>query len=427
MRALYTLLIHGYGLAIRLAAVFNSKARLWVQGRRNWESLLQAKLTAGSGPIIWMHCASLGEFEQGRPILEALRQQHPGYRLLLSFFSPSGYEVRKNYAGADIICYLPLDTPRNARKFCALVQPTAVVFIKYEFWLNHLQELTQRQIPHVLVAAIFRPDQAFFKSWGGLFRKALRGYSHVFVQEAQSLQLLTQVGLTTVSRAGDPRFDRVSAIAAQAAVLPIAEAFAGAERRVLVAGSAWPADEALLFPALASYLQHDWKLLIAPHELGESHLSSIEQLLVANGLNASRAVVRYSQATPESAAAARVLIIDNIGMLSALYRYGQLAYIGGGFGRSIHNTLEAAVYGIPVIFGPKHQKFNEALGLLACGGGLAVDSAAALKAALDRLLTQPQELALAGALAGAYVRENLGATDEVMNWLGQALKRHSAG
>lgn len=416
MRAIYTLSIFIYRIAIGLAAPFNTKARLWLNGRKNWEKQLAQQLNKGKGPIIWMHCASLGEFEQGRPILEALRIQKPEHRLLLTFFSPSGYEVRKNYSGADIICYLPADTPRNAKRFISLVQPEVSIFIKYEFWLNYLYQLRQRKLPHLLVAGIFRPSQPFFKPWGKIFRDALRGYTHLFVQDDVSEKLLSQLGLKNFSAGGDPRFDRVTAIANQHKDLPIAEAFVRNSEATIVAGSTWPADEQLLIPALSEQLKQRTKLLIAPHELGESHLKSIEQLLADSSIPADK-VIRYSVATPENVVNCQVLIIDNIGMLSALYHFGTIAYIGGGFGKSIHNTLEAAVFSIPVIFGPKHEKFNEALGLLASGGGFCVRSLPELKTKLHELLNDTSYAKQAGQKAGEYVKKNTGATAAVMQML----------
>ncbi|MGL5888537.1 MAG: 3-deoxy-D-manno-octulosonic acid transferase [Bacteroidia bacterium] len=418
MRALYTLSILLYRAAIGITSLFIPKAKLWVNGRRTWEKQLSEKLNGNSAPVIWMHCASLGEFEQGRPILEALRTEKPNHKLLLTFFSPSGYEVRKNFAGADIICYLPADTPRNAKRFIELIKPEVAIFIKYEFWLNYLHELRSKKTAHILVAGIFRPSQAFFKPWGRIFRDALRGYSHVFVQDEQSEKLLAGLQLKNFSRAGDPRFDRVAAIAAEPRSIPVAEAFAQNAQTVIVAGSTWPADEQLLIPALAEYLKQNTKLLIAPHELGEAHLSSIEKLLAASGIESPN-TIRFSAATPETASKSKVLIIDNIGMLSALYRFGHIAYIGGGFGKSIHNTLEAAVYGIPVIFGPKHKKFNEAVGLINCGGGIPVNSAEEIKSILNKFISSEQHRSEAGKKANVFVQSNLGATQLVINLLAQ--------
>jgi 3-deoxy-D-manno-octulosonic-acid transferase len=412
MRALYSLNIFLYGLAIRIASLFNPKAKLWISGRKNLFSELELKLKNGDGPVAWFHCASLGEFEQGRPLMERFRKAHPQYRILLTFFSPSGYEVRKNYPGADIVCYLPLDTKANARRFVQLVQPKIVFFIKYEFWLNHLVMLAEKNIPHVLVAAIFRENQVFFKGYGGLFRKALKEYSFIFTQENNSLALLKQIGIQNAEQAGDTRFDRVAEIAAGAKEIPVAAAFAK-NKPVLVAGSTWPADEEQLFPVLKMHFASGWKLLIAPHELGEAHLASIEEKLAAAGL-AKDKILRFSTADETKAAAASVLLIDNIGMLSSLYRYGKVAYIGGGFGKSIHNTLEAAVYGIPVVFGPRFEKFNEAKGLIASGGGFGVQSAGELQHRLYELLLNEQLREEAGMKAGNYVSENTGATEKVL-------------
>lgn len=413
MRALYSLNIALFGLAIRIASLFNPKAKLWIRGRKDLFTELENKLQKGSGPIAWFHCASLGEFEQGRPLMEHFRNQHPGYRILLTFFSPSGYEVRKNYSGADIVSYLPLDTPSRAKRFVQLVHPKIVFFVKYEFWLNHLGELSEKKIPHFLVSAIFRDDQRFFKPWGGMFRKALQQYDFIFTQEKHSLELLQSIGITQAEIAGDTRFDRVAEIAAGAKEIPVAAAFAGENKRVIIAGSSWPEDEAHLFPALKTHLQNGWKLLIAPHELGEGHLSAIEKGLSENGVSLER-IVRFSKADEATVAAATVLIIDNIGMLSSLYRYGKLAYIGGGFGKSIHNTLEAAVYGIPVVFGPRFEKFNEAKGLIACGGGFGVFSGNELAEKMNKLLTNEIFLQEAGKKAGAFVSENTGATPKIL-------------
>lgn len=408
MRIFYSFAIFLYGVALRVAALFNAKARLWVNGRKDWQNQLHQKIANNSAPVIWFHCASLGEFEQGRPIIEQLKKDHPEYFILLTFFSPSGYEVRKNYPGADYIAYLPLDTKTNVRAFLRLAKPSLVVFVKYEFWLNYLSELRENQIPHLLVAAIFRPNQIFFKPWGTIFRDALKGYAKVFVQEEESQRLLHAIGIES-KIAGDPRFDRVIEISKQSKEIPIVEAFSESKSSLLVAGSTWPDDEERLLPLLAPYLQNEWKLLIAPHELGENHFKSIEQRLIQFGISANH-IVRYSSTSTAEAVNARVLIIDNMGMLSSLYRYGQLAYIGGGFGKSIHNTLEAAVYGIPVVFGPAHTKFHEAQGLLKCGGAYAATDTADLRRKLIILINDDDKRKHAGQKAGDFVQANKGAT-----------------
>jgi 3-deoxy-D-manno-octulosonic-acid transferase len=413
MRLLYSIGIFFYHAGIRLAAIGNHKAKLWVSGRRNLFTHLRNALGKDARPVIWFHCASLGEFEQGRPLIERIKTQHPGYKILLTLFSPSGYEVRKNYAAADFVTYMPVDTTRAAKQFLDIVQPKIVVFVKYEFWLNHLAVLRKRNIPHYLVSAIFRDNQVFFKAYGGIFRAALQGYSHVFTQDQHSAGLLAKIGVKNVSVAGDTRFDRVAEIAAGAKDIPAAALFT-AGSRLLVAGSTWKADEDLLLPILKKHIQNGWRMIIAPHEISESRLQSIESALKAIGVSDTN-VVRFSKGAIHLPADVRVMIIDNIGMLSSLYRYGSVAYIGGGFGKNIHNTLEAAVYGIPVVFGPMYEKFNEALGLIACKGGFGVHSPRELEIAIDSLLGDENHRAVAGRNAGAFVKENTGATEKILS------------
>ena len=415
MRALYTTGILLYGFLIRLASLGNAKAKRWVHGRKDLFDQLKKKISADQRGIIWFHCASLGEFEQGRPLMEHIRARHPEYRILLTFFSPSGYEVRKNYTGADIVSYLPLDTKSNARKFVAAVQPKAAIFVKYEFWLNHLAELTAGKIPHYLVSAVFRYNQAFFKWYGGHFREALNGYTHIFTQDEDSSQLLKQLNVTAVTVAGDTRFDRVTEISASAKDIPVAAAFAEG-RKVIVAGSTWQADEEVLFPSLKKHLDDGWKLIIAPHETGEDRIHSVILSLTQGGIP-NHLITRFSGADAVSVAQSDILVIDNIGMLSSLYRYGSVAFIGGGFGKSIHNTLEAAVYGIPVVFGPAYQKFSEALELIRSEGGFGVHTQSELASALDSLLRDDRKRAESGKNAGTFVKNNTGATQKILSQL----------
>ncbi|HLG02529.1 MAG TPA: glycosyltransferase N-terminal domain-containing protein [Bacteroidia bacterium] len=413
MRPLYSFNILMYGLTLRFASLFHAKARQWITGRKNLFTELEKKIAGTDQPVVWFHCASLGEFEQGRPLIEQIKKRYPGHRILLTFFSPSGYEVRKNYEGADVISYLPLDTPANARRFIRLVKPKVVFFIKYEFWLNMLALLRENTIPHYLVSAIFREKQVFFKPWGGIFRDALKGFTFIFTQENKSINLLQSIGITHAEVSGDTRFDRVAEIAANAKQIPLAEKFAGAGKKVIVAGSTWPQDEAHLFPAICEHLTNGWKLLIAPHELNEARLSSIESALEKMGVEQTN-IQRFSKANEKTIANAQVLLIDNMGMLSSLYRYGRIAYIGGGFGRSIHNTLEAAVYGIPVIFGPRFEKFNEAKGLIARGGGFSVSTGEELNTVLNTLMRDEKRMSEAGKKAGEYVIQNKGATEKIL-------------
>lgn len=396
-----------YVYLFRFVALFHKKARKMVVGHRNSWRILRDGIDQ-SKPWLWFHAASLGEFEQGRPIMERIRNEHPEYNILLTFFSPSGYEVRKNYAGADLICYLPFDTILNVRRFLNLVKPQKVFFIKYEFWPNYLTALKNRQIPTYLISGIFRQDQLFFKNYAPFYRRMLNTFTHLFVQNQVSVDLLASIGLTdVVSISGDTRFDRVLEIRQAAKDLPIADQFAkSASGNVLIAGSSWPKDEALFIPYFNGH--PELKLIIAPHEIHEDHLLSIEAQL-------KRPFLRYSQMTPENASSFDCLIIDCFGLLSSIYRYGTIAYIGGGFGTGIHNTLEAAVYGIPVIFGPKFAKFHEAKELLACGGAFTIDSETTFIEWMDVLNTDTDFCRKAGKIAGEMVLNGTGGTNKVLN------------
>lgn len=399
---MYTIAIYLYALAVRLASLTNRKARLMIKGhRKTWRTLRDHAKERQH--YVWFHAASLGEFEQGRPLMERLRREHPEKRILLTFFSPSGYEVRKDYAGADLVCYLPFDTPLNARRFVRLVQPEKAFFIKYEFWHHYIDELHRAGVPVYSVSSIFRNDQIFFRPYGRGYARVLHHFNHFFVQNEASRRLLNSLGVTQVSVTGDTRFDRVIDIRNQAKSLPLAAALTG-DSRTIVAGSTWPPDEEILIPYFNRH--PELKLIIAPHEVNEERLRSIEQRL-------KRPALRYSQATPESSAQADCLIIDGYGLLSSLYRYATLAYVGGGFGVGIHNVPEAAVYGVPVFFGPNNQRFREARDLINEGGSFEVTSADDLQAQADRLLADERALAKSGQAAGDYIRRNSGATEAI--------------
>jgi len=405
---LYTLGIYLFGFAMRLAALFHPKAKAWVQGRRRWQKAQRAAADTPSaaGPLVWMHCASLGEFEQGRPAIEGLKAQLPQLRILLTFFSPSGYEVRKHYAQADYVHYLPLDTPVNARVFLDTWQPDIAVFVKYEFWYNYLQALQRRKIPVLLIAGLFRPGQLFFRPYGKPFRRILRGFDHLFVQNEASGELLKTYGLNHYTVAGDTRIDRVWQIAQTAPKNTLVEAFVQ-QAPVFVIGSSWPEDERHLLPFINEHLPADWKVILAPHQIDESHLRDIEA-----GLRLPH--LRYSEATPSNAdEKARVLIIDNIGMLSGLYQYGKIAYIGGAFGSGLHNTLEPIAFGLPVLFGPKYNNFEEARYLVAEGGGFVVKDAAAINQHFRRL-TVPAVYEQASRAARQYITQNRGASQRAV-------------
>lgn len=412
MALLYNIGIRAYDAAIHLAAPFNEKARLWVKGRKGIRQRIAAIPQNGT-PLVWFHAASLGEFEQGRPVMETLKRERPNVRILLTFFSPSGYEVRKNYAGADYILYLPLDTPGNARFLTSHIKPAAAVFVKYEFWYHYLHSLAQEHVPVYLISALFRSNQPFFKRWGGLHRKMLTFFTRLFVQDDASVQMLSEIGIHNAMRTGDTRFDRVKQIATQAKDIEKVERFTGGTKAV-VCGSTWPPDEALL----TDYINHHdtpCKWILTPHEIGESHVRSILSAC-------KKKIVRYTDDSADFASA-EVLVIDCIGLLSSIYRYGRIAYIGGGFGVGIHNTIEAAVYGIPVLFGPNYQRFDEAIALIANGGGFTIKNGEELSERLDGLLSQPDTAASAGQKAATYVDSQLGATEVIAAELLRKLAR----
>jgi len=410
MNVLYNLGTSAYFLGIKIASAFgHRKAKLMEEGRRDWAPKLQGKMNElkaqdPNRPFIWFHAASLGEFEQGRPLIEALREKYPQYRILQTFFSPSGYEVRKNYKGADIVCYLPYDKLSECRKFLDIAQPALAFFVKYEFWGNILEELTRRRIPTYLISGIFRERQVFFKSYGIVLRPVLSNFRHMFVQDEESKRLLSSIGFDqNVTICGDTRFDRVIAIQQQAKQYVWAEEFSKGNF-TLVAGSSWPKDEDIL---LEHFNNHpEMKLIIAPHEIHEEHIQSIIGKL-------KRPYMRYTHLDESKVKDVDCLIIDAIGFLSSIYRYGNVAYIGGGFGVGIHNTLEAAVYGMPVIFGPNHTAFREALGLLDAKGGFTISNALEYEAIMNTFMTDPKALAEAGQRAGEYVKAESGATETI--------------
>ena len=460
---MYNLVIYLYQLGVAVYSLFNAKVRKMWRGERDAFRVLRQKVDPAAR-YVWFHAASLGEFEQGRPLMEQLRREHPELKILLTFFSPSGYEVRKDYEGADIVCYLPLDTISNARRFLRIIRPEKAFFIKYEFWYNYLHILKHRGVPVYSVSSIFRPDQVFFKWYGRQYGRVLNCFTHFFVQNEQSCELLKSIGITNVTITGDTRFDRVLQIRDAAKRLPVLEMFIDKHPHVFVAGSSWPPDEEIF---IRYFKEHpEWKLVIAPHVIGDDHLRQIEKAV------AGRRCVRYttaandrtfSDATGELISATRehlsttrehlsatrehlsttrehlsatgelisatrelvcttrelvsdadVLIINCFGLLSSIYRYATVAYVGGGFGVGIHNTVEAAVWGVPVIFGPNNQKFQEAQELKACGGGIEINSYDDFSQAMDRFAADATALEQAGAAAGNYVKHHSGATDKIL-------------
>ena len=405
MNFLYNLAMGLLGFVYARAAAFNPKARLWTQGRRDIFRRLREAIDP-QDDIAWFHAASLGEFEQGRPVIEAFRAKHPRMKILLTFFSPSGYEVRKNYAGADYIFYLPVDTPRNARQFMQIVRPAIAVFIKYEFWRNYLRTAHENGTQLFCISAIFRPGSPFFNRWyGQWYRKVLEYFDRIFVQNADSCERLAAVGIHRVTVAGDTRFDRVWDIARQARELPLLESFASDGRPVFIAGSTWPPDEELLTRLIDD--APEAKFVIAPHEI---HEERIEKLTASIG-----DALRYTKVEPGTDIShGRVLIIDTIGMLSSAYRYGRYGYIGGGFGVGIHNTLEAATFGLPLAFGPNYTKFQEAADLIALGGAQSVSGYKELRDWYTGLRDDPAALEKASAACKKYVEAGRGATEIIL-------------
>ena len=413
----YNIVIYFVLWGIAIASLFNEKVRKMWRGEREAFKILKQKVDPNA-KYIWFHAASLGEFEQGRPLMERIRKEYPQYKILLTFYSPSGYEVRKNYEGADIICYMPVDTRLNAIRFLRLVRPVMAFFIKYEFWSNFLHILKHRNIPTYSVSSIFREDQVFFKWYGRSYAGVLKCFTRFFVQNEESKRLLEGIGIKDVDVVGDTRFDRVLQIKEAAKQLPICEAFRTGvassqsadvphhDFKVFVAGSSWPPDENIFIPFFNEH--KDWRRLIAPHVIAEEHLKLILSLIKG------KKVVRYTQTTPEEAAEADVLIIDCFGLLSSMYNYGDVAYIGGGFGVGIHNTLEAAVWNMPVIFGPNNKKFQEAQGLLKSGGGFEINTYEDFSGLMSSLMNDEAFLKQAGDKAGAFVAHLAGATDKVL-------------
>ena len=405
MRILYDLGIRLYYLLILLASPFNEKARQWIKGRKGLMKKIESTIDPAL-PLIWFHCSSLGEFEQGRPLIESIRKRDTGRNILLTFYSPSGYEVRKDYPGADFVFYLPLDTRRNARRFLSMLHIQKAYFIKYEFWYHLLTSLKDRNIPAYLVSGIFRKDQVFFRSWGKWFRKILASFDHLFVQQQSSLDLLERIGIQNVSLAGDTRFDRVRAIVQGIKKDSRFTAFTGSTFTI-IAGSTWPQDEELLVRYI-NQTDRQIKWIIVPHEIHESGITRLASQV-------HKKCQRYTSLTNSELSQTTVIIVDTIGILSSLYQYGKVAYIGGGFGKGIHNTLEAATFGLPLIFGPKYQKFQEAIDLVATEAAFPIQDYTAFDSVLSNLLDDPLLLSTSGESARKLVLENLGATEQILD------------
>ena len=419
---LYNFSIYFYQFIIWTVSPFNHKAKLWIEGRNSWQlavSNWQEKIESQGSKIAWFHCASLGEFEQGRPVIEKFRGTFPAYKIVLTFFSPSGYEVRKDYTGADFICYLPSDTPSNATDFIEKINPSIAFFVKYEFWYNYLRILHEKQIPVISFSAIFRPNQIFFKGYGEFYRNILTYFDHIFVQNQSSLDLLQNIGLQKVTIGGDTRFDRVKQIANARKSLPIIEQFKGG-KSLLIIGSCWQEDFAVIVPFLNNFTK-DLKVIIAPHEIHEVEIESWRKQLKGSS-------VRYSEISTDTfitttkSLIPNVLLIDNIGMLSSLYQYADFAWIGGSYGKGLHNILEAATFGLPIFFGDRnYHKFKEAVDLEQLTGAKAIHNSAEFALVFQKLYNDIELRNQKSTIIRKYVEDNLGGTDKVIKYAVEVL------
>ena len=416
MQGFYNTSIKAYGMALKLASNFNEKAKLWVDGRKNWEEKIASKLSK-TDKVLWVHCSSLGEFEQGRPVIEALRENYPEHKIAVSFFSPSGYEIRKNYQGADLIFYLPLDTKSNAKKLIKILHPEILILVKYEYWFNLISELHQQNIPTIVVSAIFREKQNFFKNNGNnWFAKKLNLINHFFIQNKKSKMLLDSIHISQSTIAGDTRFDRVKQIIHQNNQLDFMDHFK-ANSKLIVVGSSWPKDEELFIELINQKLNNDWKILFAPHNLNEAEINHFIAKI-------NQKTIKFSDLEKTSIQDlndAKVFILNTIGVLSKVYSYADITYIGGGFGAGIHNTLEAVTFGNPVVFGPKYKKFQEAVDLIEVGGGFTIANQHEFNEIMSQLMNDENFRNDAGKKAGDFVQNSPNATKMIMDYLKEIL------
>ncbi|WP_413532461.1 3-deoxy-D-manno-octulosonic acid transferase [Empedobacter brevis] len=416
MQGFYNTSIKAYGMALKLASNFNKKAKLWVDGRKNWEEKIASKIS-NTDKVLWIHCSSLGEFEQGRPVIEALKEKYPTHKIAVSFFSPSGYEIRKNYQGADLIFYLPLDTKSNAEKLIKVLHPEILILVKYEYWFNLITALHQHNIPTIVVSAIFRESQNFFKNNGNnWFAKKLNLINHFFVQNQQSKDLLDNIHISQSTIAGDTRFDRVKQIIHQDNQLNFMDHFK-ADSKLIVVGSSWPKDEELFVELINQKLNENWKILFAPHNLNEAEINSFLTKINQKAIKYSDLEKTNNQMLNDS----KVFILNTIGILSKVYVYADITYIGGGFGAGIHNTLEAVTFGNPVVFGPKYKKFQEAVDLIEIGGGFSISNQNNFNEIMNRLMNDEKFRKESGKKAGDFVQNSPNATKIILDYLNQIL------
>lgn len=416
MQGFYNTSIKAYGMALKLASNFNEKAKLWVNGRKNWEEKIASKISE-TDKVLWVHCSSLGEFEQGRPVIEALKEKYPSHKIAVSFFSPSGYEIRKNYQGADLIFYLPLDTKSNAEKLIKVLHPEILILVKYEYWFNLISALHQHKIPTIVVSSIFRDSQNFFKKDGNnWFANKLSLIDHFFVQNQKSKNLLDSIQITQNTIAGDTRFDRVKQIVHQDNHLDFIETFKS-NSKLIVVGSSWPKDEDLFIELINQKLNDNWKILFAPHNLNEAEINSFLNKINQKSIKFSDLEKKSTQELIES----KTFILNTIGILSKVYAYADITYIGGGFGAGIHNTLEAVTYGNPVVFGPKYKKFQEAVDLIEVGGGFSISNQNEFDEIMNRLMNDEKFRKESGKKAGDFVQNSPNATKIILEYIDHIL------
>jgi 3-deoxy-D-manno-octulosonic-acid transferase len=407
----YNIFLLMFSLGIRISSLWNKKSRLWLEGRKNIFQRLKTEAGNDNAQHVWIHCASLGEFEQGLPVLEKIKSRYPAYKIILTFFSPSGYEIRKNYQKADGVFYLPLDSPVHAKEFLDILHLRLVIFVKYDYWYYYLSECKKRKIPLLVISALFRKEMNFFRWYGKLSRMMLKFFTHLFVQDRESLSLLETIGIKhNVTVSGDTRFDRVAEITEHFQPLEEVKNFCS-NYSILVAGSTWPEDEKIIRQATVE--MPELKIIIAPHEIHSAHLEQLKLLFPQSVFYSELKTGNGQPATGNS------LIIDNIGMLSRLYHYATIAYVGGGFGKGIHNTLEAAVHGKPVIFGPNHKKFREAVDLVESGAGICINNDKELQTCLQKLLNDKEDLYKRSGCAAEYVNRHKGASEKIMHYIAE--------
>lgn len=417
MNIIYNLFVSLYGLGISAASAFNPKAKRWLNGRKDWKGKMRQAVSSDD-KIIWVHCSSLGEFEQGRPVMERIRKKFPGHKIALSFFSPSGYEVRKNYEGADYVFYLPLDTKRNAKSIIKILHPEILILVKYEYWYNLLKKLQKKNIPVIVISAVIKENNIFIQSWGAWFRKRIEKITHFFVQDGDSKDLLESIGVKQVTISGDTRFDRVREIRQSSPELEFVEIFKG-DHKLIVAGSTWPDDEEILTCFINQKLPDDWKVIFAPHNIDDKQVRALSEKL-------RKKTALYTKSDSTQIGDAQILIVDTVGVLTKIYAYADISYVGGGFTRTgVHNTLEPAVFGVPVIFGPNYENYFEAIDLIQTEGAQRFKDQHDFNSKMEKLIQNEPERKRRGNAAAEYIAQKPNSSNLIMDYLRNLIKHQN--